>query len=570
MSIPRKKIAALPIKPGVYQFKDARGNLLYIGKAKSLKKRVSSYFNNKTRKQENNKTNELVKKIKEVEVITTKNEMEALLLEASLIKRNQPPYNIDLKGSSGRYAYLKITAEKHPRVAVARNQSDLRDGKVFGPYTSAAARKQAQYWASAILAAQPGDHWPPPSHLLRQLKAGGLASGKNLTEEELAANRKKAEQFLRGNIQELTSALAQEMKQFSQTIKYEQAKLRRDQLFALAKMGEPQNIDLPKGYDQDVFAYLVTRDGIIVQLFNVKRGVISGRQEFDLTPPLNLPLAKGETLVDIPSLAKGRWRSRRSEDDFSEFLRRYYDRQEIPEEIIVPQKLADQSVLERYLSKLKGKKVKIFIPRQGSKKELLDLLRQNLAISVRVGNAVLSELKKILNLPNIPRVIEMFDISHTAGKEIVASMVQFVDGQPNKSAYRKFKIKTVAGNDDFASMREVVRRRYQRLSEEKKQLPDLIIVDGGRGQLSAAAGILRELKISVPLIALAKKEEEIYLARRRFPLRLSKTSEALKLLQRIRDEAHRFAVSFHRQRRSKAFLNTSPRLPAEYSGKAWG
>ena len=552
MSIPRKKIAALPIKPGVYQFKDARGNLLYIGKAKSLKKRVSSYFNNKTRKQENNKTNELVKKIKEVEVITTKNEMEALLLEASLIKRNQPPYNIDLKGSSGRYAYLKITAEKHPRVAVARNQSDLRDGKVFGPYTSAAARKQAQYWASAILAAQPGDHWPPPSHLLRQLKAGGLASGKNLTEEELAANRKKAEQFLRGNIQELTSALAQEMKQFSQTIKYEQAKLRRDQLFALAKMGEPQNIDLPKGYDQDVFAYLVTRDGIIVQLFNVKRGVISGRQELHLSPsPLSL-VRRGD----------------RSE--VSEFLRRYYERHEIPEEIIVPQKLADQSVLERYLSKLKGKKVKIFIPRQGSKKELLDLLRQNLAISVRVGNAVLSELKKILNLPNIPRVIEMFDISHTAGKEIVASMVQFVDGQPNKSAYRKFKIKTVAGNDDFASMREVVRRRYQRLSEEKKYLPDLIIVDGGRGQLSAAAGILRELKISVPLIALAKKEEEIYLARRRFPLRLSKTSEALKLLQRIRDEAHRFAVSFHRQRRSKAFLNTSPRLPAEYSGKAWG
>src|SRR3989338_4066837 len=326
MSIPLKKIAALPIKPGVYQFKDARGNLLYIGKAKSLKKRVSSYFNNKTRKQENNKTNELVKKIKEVEVITTKNEMEALLLEASLIKRNQPPYNIDLKGSSGRYAYLKITAEKHPRVAVARNQSDLRDGKVFGPYTSAAARKQAQYWASAILAAQPGDHWPPPSHLLRQLKAGGLASGKNLTEEELAANRKKAEQFLRGNIQELTSALAQEMKQFSQTIKYEQAKLRRDQLFALAKMGEPQNIDLPKGYDQDVFAYLVTRDGIIVQLFDVKRGVISGRQELHLSPsPLSL-VRRGD----------------RSE--VSEFLRRYYERHEIPEEIIVPQKLADQSV----------------------------------------------------------------------------------------------------------------------------------------------------------------------------------------------------------------------------------
>ena len=251
-------------------------------------------------------------------------------------------------------------------------------------------------------------------------------------------------------------------------------------------------------------------------------------------------------------------------------MRRYYENNEIPEEIILPRELADGEALAEYLSKVSGRKIIITVPQKGAKKELLNLLQQNLEISARVGNAVLMELQQALNLPAVPRVMEMFDISHTGGKEIVASMVQFTDGQPNKSGYRKFKIRTVKDNDDFASMREVVRRRYERLSSKDaikersrtplkgvRLLPDLIIVDGGRGQLSSALGVLQELGINVPLIALAKKNEEIYTVGKRFPVRLSKTSEALKLVQRIRDEAHRFAINFHRQRREKAFIKNA-------------
>ena len=239
---------------------------------------------------------------------------------------------------------------------------------------------------------------------------------------------------------------------------------------------------------------------------------------------------------------------------FSEFLRRYYDEHEIPEEIVIPEKLEDHRSLQEYLTQQRGGKASITVPQRGSKLDLLKLLRQNLEMSAKVGNAVLYELQQALNLPRLPKTIEMFDISHTGGTEVVASMAQFVDGRANKSGYRKFKIRAGDRNDDFAAMREVVWRRYQRLLKEKKPLPDLIIVDGGRGQLSSALSVLQELGITTPLIALAKKEEEVYTVSRRFPVRLAKTSESLKLLQRIRDEAHRFAITFHRQRRSKKMM----------------
>jgi len=514
------KIKNLPVSAGIYQFKDKSGNLLYIGKAKSLKKRVSSYFN---KNHQDAKTGELVKKIADVEVIVTKNEVEAFLLEASLIRRNQPPYNIDLKGSIGRYAYLKITDEKFPRVVVARNQMDLKDGKVFGPYTSAVARREAQYWANSILKLRTCKKLPKQACLLYHLNLCSAPCIKKISEAEYEDNIKKAIKFLRGDIKELKEILEREMKEFSTAQKYEQAKLRRDQIMALERLTERQNVDLPKGYDQDVINCLMTPREMVVQMFNVVKGLVSGRKEFRL-----------------------------ANSDISEFLRRYYENNPVPVEIILPQKIEDARVLAEYLSQLSKRKVIFTVPQKGVKKELLNLLRQNLEISARAGNAVLLELQKALNLPVLPRVIEMFDISHTGGKEIVASMVQFVDGQSNKSQYRKFKIKTVKDNDDFASMREVVGRRYRGLLAGKKPLPDLIIVDGGRGQLSTALGVLQELGVNTPLIALAKKNEEIYTVSRRFPVRLPKTSEALKLVQRIRDEAHRFAITFHRQRRGKA------------------
>ena len=547
-----EKIKKLPFAPGVYQFYDKNAKLLYVGKAKSLKKRVSSYF---AKNHKDQKTAELVKKIADLEIITTKNEVEAFLLEASLIRKNQPPYNIDLKNSSGRYAYLKITEEKWPRIVIARNQKDLRGGKIFGPFVSAAARRETQYQANSILKLRTCNILPKQACLLYHLNLCSAPCINNISEADYASNAKLAEKFLRGDNKELKETLAREMKEFSAARKYEQAKLRRDQILALEQIRDKQNIDLPKGYDQDVINYIVTPRETVIQMLNVVKGLVSGRKEFrfDLTPGPASP-------ADRPSPYKGEGEG----GEVSEFLRRYYENNDIPEEIILPRKLDDAKALSEYLGTLNKRKVIFTVPQKGAKKELLDLLRQNLEISARVGNAVLMELQQALNLPALPRVIEMFDISHTGGKEIVASMVQFIDGQANKNGYRKFKIKTVFDNDDFASMREVVRRRYAHLlsksatSTSRLQrdgiLPDLIIVDGGRGQLSAALGVLQELGINTPLAALAKREEEIYTVGRRFPARLPKTSEALKLVQRIRDEAHRFAITFHRQRRSKVFL----------------
>lgn len=511
-------IKHLPLGPGVYHFKDASGALLYIGKAKSLKKRVSSYF---AKNHPDEKTRLLVREIASVEIITTKTEVEAFLLEASLIRQYKPPYNIELKESAGRYAYLKMTNEEFPRLVVARNAEDKKDGTIFGPYASAATRREAQYLARTTFKLRTCRKLPKQACLLYHIHLCDAPCIKNISKEDYNANVKKAEEFLRGNIGDLKKQLEAEMKTFAAGLRYEQAKVRRDQITAIEGLQERQAIDLPKGYDQDVFAYVVTPEKMVVQSFNVIQGLVSGKKEF--------------------TVQRG---------DLSEFLRRYYDSNPIPEEIIVPEPLEDGEALAAYLSERRGKKAVITVPQKGSKKELLELLQQNLEISAKVGNAVLYELQQTLNLPTLPKCIEMFDISHLGGTEIVASMVQFVDAQPDKNEYRKFKMRTVRDNDDFASMREVVARRYKRILAEKKKLPDLIIVDGGRGQLSSALGVLQDLGVTTPLIALAKREEEIYTVGRRFPVRLSKQSESLKLLQRIRDEAHRFAITYQRKRRS--------------------
>lgn len=514
----RNAITKLPASPGVYQFWNASGALLYIGKAKSLKKRVSSYF---SKTHSDDKTRLLVQEIADVDIITTKTEVEAFLLEASLIQQHKPPYNIDLKESAGRYAYLKMTAEEFPRLVVARNEQEKKDGKIFGPYTSAATRREAQYLARTTFKLRTCRTLPKRACLLYHINLCDAPCINNISKTAYAENVKKAEEFLRGNTGELQAQLEAEMKEFARNLQYEQAKTRRDQIAAIAGLRERQAIDLPKGYDQDVFAYVITPEKMVVQVFNVVRGLVGGKKEF----------------------------SARS-NDFGEFLRRYYDDRPIPAEIIVPKKIADQSSMAAYLSERRGKKVTITVPQKGSKKDLLHLLEQNLAMSAKVGNAVLYELQQALNLPHLPQTIEMFDISHLGGTDIVASMVQFSDAQPNKNQYRKFRMRTVRDNDDFASMREVVARRYKRLIAEKKPLPDLIVVDGGRGQLSSAVRVLQDLGVTTPVIALAKREEEVYTVGRRFPVRLSKQSAALQLLQRIRDEAHRFAITYQRKRRS--------------------
>jgi len=528
-------IKKLTTSPGIYQFIDKKGEVLYIGKAKNLKKRVSSYF---AKKHLDVKTNELVKRIVNLKIVATKNELEAFLLEASLIKKNKPPYNIDLKEGSGRYAYLQITNEVFPRIVTARTSATAKSGKIFGPYTSSQTRREAQYLANTTFKLRVCKTLPKQACLLYHINLCSAPCIKKITPAEYDGNIKKAAEFLKGDIKNLIEKLKLEMSDYARDLKYEQAKIRRDQITAIERISDKQNIDLPKNYDQDVFNFVVVNSEILINAFNIKKGLISGIKEYVIKNNVHLSTAND-----------------RYADVLSEFIRRYYDSHFIPDEIILPIKLKEAIILEKYLSSLKNKKVILTIPKQGGKKELLNLLWKNLEMNSKAENSVLYELQQKLNLPHLPVTIEMFDISHTSGTEIVASMVQFKDGRSNTNAYRRFKIKTVKDNDDFASMREVVSRRYKYLLNEGKEMPDLIIVDGGRGQLTAALGVLRTMGVTVPLVALAKKKEDIYTVGRRFPVKLNKISPALRLMQRIRDEAHRFAITFHRQRRSKKMLN---------------
>jgi excinuclease ABC subunit C len=336
---------------------------------------------------------------------------------------------------------------------------------------------------------------------------------------------------LRGGTKRVVKQLEQEMKKYSDLQKYELAKTRRDQIRSLRKFNERQKMMMYKAYDEDIMHWINVGNTVYLQLFTVDKGQITGKQEFTF---------------DLPSED-----ARATEEVISSFIRQFYQTNAIPDMLIIPKYLPEKDLLEAYLTKVKGKKVSLDIPKKGRKKKLLDLVYKNVLFATEQEDQALLDLQKHLNLPGVPYVIECFDISTIQGSYQVASMVQFRSGLPDKSNYRKFKIKTVNQQDDFASMAEVVRRRYTRLLKEKKDLPDLIVVDGGRGQLNAAWDVLRELHVKVPLIGLAKREEEIYRVQELKPLKLKKSEKGLQLLQRIRDEAHRFAITYHRLLRKK-------------------
>ena len=304
---------------------------------------------------------------------------------------------------------------------------------------------------------------------------------------------------------------------------FEQAQEIKEQIQSLKHLTEKQKIEMPKLYDQNVINYLTVDDQILIQIFRVKKGVVSGRNEFRIDT---------------------------SDESIESFIKQYYFLNSIPKEIIIPEPLNDQDILEAYLTQLKNENVKITVPKIGYKKQLLEMVAKN--ITIKLEDEPLNELKKILNLPKIPREIDCFDISNISGTYATGSCVRFSNAKPNKNLYRHFKIKTVRGINDFAMMHEVVKRRYQR--KPKEELPDLIVIDGGKGQLNTALGVLHGLKLDIPLISLAKKLEEVYVADKQEPYRIPYESYGLKLLQQIRDEAHRFAVTYHKLLRSKGFI----------------
>ncbi|OVE74677.1 excinuclease ABC subunit C, partial [archaeon D22] len=445
-----------PDDPGCYIYKDSDGNILYIGKAKSLKKRVRSYFTGRN----DTKTQQLVSEIRDVEYFVTSNEVEALILENNLIKKHKPKYNIDLKDSK-RYAYIIVTEEKYPRLRVARDKS--QKGKYYGPYVSAEQRDTIIKVLRASFQVRTCNKLPKRECLRYHINLCSAPCINNISETDYNSQIRKVETYLKGKVEVLAKELNSEMKTYSEKLLFEKAKIIRDQLFSLERLAEKQKFELDKKYDEDIINYIIEDDKVYLIVFNVSKGMLTTKNEYSFDYNSNF---------------------------LEEFMTLYYSMNPVPKEIVLPRKLEDDSILS-YLESLRKKKVKLNVPKLGDKLKLLNLVKRNIEISFLQESEMTNELREKLKLNSNPHVIECFDISHLGGTNIVASMVQFRGAKPDKSNYRKFKIRTVDQNDDFASMAEVVKRRYKRLKEENSDMPDLIVIDGGKGQLSASLSVLK-------------------------------------------------------------------------------
>jgi excinuclease ABC subunit C len=504
MKIPKEKLENLPLIPGCYLFSNNAGEVIYVGKAKQLRKRVGSYFANKNH---DTKTGMLVSEIATIDFIATRNEVEALLLENSLIKKHYPKYNIDLKDAQ-KYSYIHlVTSNTLPFIEVDRGKTS-GSGEYYGPFVSGFYRKTVMDVLSRtfkILTRKPS---PRMKKLI-----------------DPAAYRErvlKARKILRGEVDELIEELNAEREAASKRTFYEYARTLTNQIEALKSMKEKQIVESTRAFDANIFNYSVSADTAYLLVFSIRKGVLEGKQEYVL------PYSEG--FLD-------------------EFLLRYYDNAPIPQEVIVPHKVDE--ALADYLTKIKRRRVRVIIPEKGDRKELLELVMKNVQNTYFYGKERLAALKEALDLPKTPLVMECFDISHLSGTGTVASMVQFREGIPDKTNYRKYKIRAPIENDDYIAMQEVIQRRYSRVKRGEIKAPDLIIVDGGKGQLSSAVAVLKSLDMKIPIISLAKKLEEIYTPAGKEPIRLPKTNKGLQLLQAIRDEAHRFAITYQKLIRSK-------------------
>ena len=512
-------IEKLPHAPGCYLYKDDVGRVIYVGKAKDLKKRVSSYF------QKNGldpKTASMVDKVASVDCIITGNEKEALILENNLIKKHLPKYNINLRDAK-RYAYIMLTKEEYPRLAVARRKDE--EGIYFGPFTSAEKRDALLRMANNLMKMRTCRKLPRKPCLRAHMESCTAPCVKKVAREQYLLQVEDAKKFLSGRNKELLEDLCRRMAESAKRREYEQARILRDQISAIEFLQEKQRMETARRYDQDIINYVVDGPLVHLSVFNAHKGVLSDKDEYEFDFRAGF---------------------------LEEFLLQYYSEGEIPREIILPEPVSP--ALIEYLSEKKGATVKAVVPRRGEKKDLLNLVKKNVEKLYKEDELALQDLREKLGLEKMPKAIECFDVSHIQGADSVGSMVRFLDGRPDKSNYRRFKIKTIEGIDDPAMIAEVVRRRYTRLLEEKKELPDLIVIDGGRTQLSAAHQELRSLGVRIPVIGLAKKLEEVYFPGLTEPHRLDHKTRALKLLQNVRDEAHRFAVKYHKVLRSKRTL----------------
>ena len=558
---PREKAAQLPENPGVYLFKDAGGTVLYVGKARNLRSRVRSYFLES--RWIDAKTGSLAREIADLETIVVGNEREALALEHNLIKQYRPKFNVVLRDDKS-YPYIKFTAaEKYPRVYFTRRIK--KDGSLyFGPYfPSSLARRILHFVHKRFLVPSctvdlTRSHPRPCLQYYIKRCLGPCVAGLT-TDERYAEAARDVRLFLEGRRHDLIKSLEERMAVAAEKELFEQAAAYRDLLRTLEDIEERQRIAAAQGDDTDVLAYYAEPPLVAADLFHLRGGRVVDRREFYWEE-----LEEFDPREFVPSLLK----------------QLYLEAEYLPKAIHVSADFEDRELLEATLTERAGHKVEIFTPQRGTKRAFLDLVESNAKHSFEqrfrvlkpTSKAIGEALQNALNLAEEPRRIESFDISHIQGTDTVASMVVWEKGRMKKSDYRKFIIRGDEGrgeegangnvpgqNDDFASMREAVSRRYRRLQEEKKELPGLILIDGGIGQLHAAAQALESRQIiNQPVASIAKKEEILYvLGQEDEPIVLERHSPVLHLIQQIRDETHRFAVTFHRQRRGKRQTQTA-------------
>ncbi|MCU0633098.1 MAG: excinuclease ABC subunit UvrC [Methanolinea sp.] len=511
--------ASLPGAPGCYLFRDLEGTILYVGKAKDLKKRVSSYFQ---KRDHDPKTRRLVSLVADIDYIVTGNEVEALILENSLIKTHQPRFNIDLKDAK-QYAYIHLTDEEFPRICIARRMTGK--GSYFGPFTSAAERDHVLSVVKKTFGLRSCRKLTRRGCLRASLGTCSAPCRAMVSREEYEHLVHRAALVLKGNTPEIIRTLKSEMDRMSDAHEYERALLLRDQVQALEHLSRRQDMARKRDTDEDIINFLVHDGRVYLMLFNIHQGTLVNKKEFIFD--------EGEEFLE-------------------EFLVQHYSEHTPPGELILPVEIGVD--IQEFLSLQKGRKVSVGVPRIGARRRLLSLVRTNIEIAHFGDQIRLEELREKLAMDDLPHVIECFDISHLAGTEVVGSMVQFRDGHPDKRNYRRFRIRTVEGIDDPGAIAEVVNRRYRRLRDEANALPDLVMVDGGRTQLQAAHSALKGLGLAIPVIALAKKEEKIYVPGSAHPLPVQKHEKASLYLQEIRDEAHRFAITYHRLLRKKKVI----------------
>ena len=559
-----EKLKMLPAKPGVYLYRNQGGEVIYVGKAVSLKHRVRSYFLPGAKHLP--RTSKMLEKMVDFDYIVTDSEVEALILEQNLIKEHRPRYNVQLKDDKS-YPYLKVTInENYPRVFITRRR--LKDGaRYFGPYAKVGAVNQT---LALLMKIFPFRSCKKPEPAVRERpclnhhikRCLGPCCGLT-NQEEYRAMIGEVCLFLEGRQEILSNHLQSRMEEAAEKLDFEQAARLRDQLQYVREVSERQKVISDGLGDQDVIALASIADEACIMVFFVRDGKFVGRDFF---------IMKGSEGLEKPVVLQA-------------FIKQFYSEVEfIPKELLLSEEIEEEkSIIEEWLSGRKGVKVSLKTPRRGEKRQLVEMAASNALLALEQAQnergavrdrltAALSELTAVLQLERPPYRLECFDISNTQGTGSVASMVVFEDGKPAREQYRRFKIRTVAGPDDYASMQEVLRRRFNRAVAEKEllntgqmsareakfsRLPDLLVVDGGKGQLTAARLVMKELGFAhIPTFGLAKEEELLFREGLERPIALPRDSQGLYLLQRLRDEAHRFAITYHRQVRGHAGLRS--------------